>query len=80
MQAAEWMKHLADAVAEETGAPAESVTPEATAADIPGWDSLAHMRIMLNLEARAGRTVDIDATYAAGTVGELAGLLAASGG
>lgn len=76
MQASEWMKHLVAAVAEETGAPAGSVTAEATAADIPGWDSLAHVRIMLNLEARAGEIVDIDATYTAGSVGELAELLA----
>ncbi|PJK30867.1 acyl carrier protein [Minwuia thermotolerans] len=80
MQASEWMKHLVEAVVQETGAPADSVTVEATAADIPGWDSLAHVRIMLNLEARAGETVDIDATYTAGSVGELTEILARQDG
>lgn len=25
-------------------------TPELTAADVPGWDSLAHVRLMLSIE------------------------------
>lgn len=75
MQAGELMAHLVAAVVEETESPADLVTAEATAADIPGWDSLAHVRIMLNLEARTGCEIDIDATYDVDTVGALVELL-----
>ena len=76
MTAQEWMNHVTAAVAEETGAPADSITADTTASDVPGWDSLAHVRIMLNIEARAGEPVDIDASYTVATVGELVDLLA----
>ncbi len=56
---------LIEAVAEECYAPASSISPEGTVADVPGWDSLRHTRIMMNLEARLGRRIDMRATYAA---------------
>ena len=75
MNADEWMGHVKAAIAEETEVAEDSISPETTAADVPGWDSLAHVRIMLNIEARAGQPVDIDASYAAATVGELVAIL-----
>lgn len=75
MNADDWMTHATAAIAEETGAAADSITAETTAADVEGWDSLAHVRIMLNIEARAGQAVDIDASYAAASVGELVNIL-----
>ena len=54
MNAEDWMTHARAAIAEETGVAADSITAETTAADVEGWDSLAHVRIMLNIEARAG--------------------------
>lgn len=71
MNAEDWMSHVRAAIVEETGVSAESISLDTTAADVEGWDSLAHVRIMLNIEARAGQPVDIDASYAASTVGEL---------
>ncbi|WP_417512854.1 acyl carrier protein [Minwuia sp.] len=79
MDANEWMQHVVAAVAEETETPASEISADSTAADVPGWDSLAHVRIMLNIEARAGQPVDIDASYTVATVGELVALLAGTG-
>lgn len=76
MNADNWMEHIRAAISEETGAPADSIKAETAATDVPGWDSLAHVRIMLNVEARAGQPVDIDASYTVATVGELVELLA----
>jgi len=62
-------------VAEETHAPPASVTPVASANSIPGWDSLAHTRIVMNLESRLGLLLDMDATYRAANIGALIGIV-----
>jgi acyl carrier protein len=51
------------------------VNPETTAADVDGWDSLAHIRLMLTVEKAFG--VKFAAADIAGlkNVGELAGLI-----
>ncbi len=59
------------AVREEIENPTASVEPNMTAIDIPGWDSLAHVRIVMNMEARTGAVVEMSDTYKAATVGEL---------
>jgi acyl carrier protein len=46
-------------VAEAIQAPLELVTPELAFGDLPQWDSLGHMEVMLRLEEQFG--VDIDA-------------------
>jgi len=59
------------AVREETGNPQTIVEPAMTANDIPGWDSLAHVRIVMNMEARTGAVIEMSDTYKAATVGDL---------
>lgn len=59
------------AVRSETGSEHAVVTTATTAADIPGWDSLAHGRIMLSIEIALGTRFEIEKTYAATNVGEL---------
>ena len=68
---------LAAAVADECGAPASSISPQGSAADVPGWDSLGHTRIIMNLEARLERTVDMRATYMTADFEELRALFMA---
>lgn len=63
------------AVREETDNPAAVVEPAMTANDIPGWDSLAHVRIVMNLEARTGAEIEMSDTYKAATVGDLCDLV-----
>ena len=45
------------AVREETDSPDAVVEPAMTANDVPGWDSLAHVRIVMNMEARTGAVI-----------------------
>lgn len=45
-------------IAEAIGRAPESVPDTAQAGSLEGWDSLAHMRLILALEARIGRTLD----------------------
>jgi acyl carrier protein len=51
------------------------LTPETTAADIDGWDSVGHLNLLLAIEARLKmkfKTSEIDGLH---NVGQLAGLL-----
>jgi len=59
------------AISQETDNPPLSITPHMTASDVPGWDSLAHVRIFLAIGSRLGVVIDIEKTYRAGTIGDL---------
>lgn len=71
MNDTEVLHALALAIREETGNPDVAVEPAMTANDIPGWDSLAHVRIVMNVEARTGAVVEMSDTYKAANVGDL---------
>lgn len=47
-------------VADAIQAPPEMVTPELAFGDLPEWDSLGHMEVMLRLEEQFGVAVDTD--------------------
>ena len=66
---------LRQAIADECDNPKVTVTTSTRAIDVPGWDSLAHVRIIMNVEARLGITVDIEKTYRAATIGDLVEIL-----
>jgi acyl carrier protein len=59
------------AAAEEADIPPESCLLTSQVANIPGWDSLAHTRIIMNLEERLKVEVDMELTMQAATVGDL---------
>lgn len=59
------------AIGQETGNPSLEITPDMTASDVPGWDSLAHIRILLEIGSRLGVSINIEETYRAATLGEL---------
>jgi acyl carrier protein len=71
MDFAEIWQATQEAVREETGDSAIVLKPGMTASDIPGWDSLAHVRIVMNVEARTGAEIEISDTYKAATVDDL---------
>jgi acyl carrier protein len=71
MDFAEVWRAMQEAVREETSDPRVELRPGMTADDIPGWDSLAHVRIVMNLEARIGADIEISDTYKAATVDDL---------
>jgi acyl carrier protein len=68
---------MAAVIADETGAARPRRLVRASrAAEIPGWDSLSHGRIMLALEARLGIAIDIALTYEFCDIGALVDYLA----
>lgn len=62
---------LVEAIREETDNPGARIDPSMSANDVPGWDSLAHVRIVMNIEARTGLEIEISDTYKAATIDEL---------
>ena len=51
------------------------VTPELTAADVPEWDSLLHVSLVLAIEREFGLRFRIGEVEATHNVGELANLI-----
>lgn len=48
-------------LAEAIQVPREMVTPDLEFGDLPQWDSLGHMEVMLRLESEFGVPIDTDA-------------------
>jgi len=61
------------------GVPPESVTPEATPEQLPGWDSLAHLSLVAEFERVFGVQITMDEVLAVGCVGDFARLVGAGG-
>ncbi|MHB9107704.1 MAG: acyl carrier protein [Armatimonadota bacterium] len=51
---------LQEIIALTFGVPAEQVTPATARDDIPAWDSVGHLNLMLALEDAFGLTLDIE--------------------
>ena len=47
-------------LAEALQVPAELVTPDLTFGDLPQWDSLGHMEVMMHLEEHFGVEINSD--------------------
>jgi acyl carrier protein len=54
----------------------EELTPELALPDLPGWDSLNAMRVLVLLERAAGEPLDFEGFTGARTLAELAVLAA----
>jgi acyl carrier protein len=50
-------------------------TPELTAGDVPGWDSMAHLRVIFAVERRFGVKFSASQIDGLANVGELASLI-----
>ena len=59
-QAALLIERVQALLAEALQLPAEQVHPELAFGDLPQWDSLGHMEVMLRLEEQFGLTIDAD--------------------
>lgn len=53
------------------------LTPETSAADIPGWDSMAHIALVVEVECRFGIQFQAAEIEALRQVGDLVALIAA---
>lgn len=62
-------------VAETFPGGASNISRDTTAADVDGWDSLAHTVLMIRLEKRLGMPISDRIAARASSVGELIDLL-----
>ena len=58
-------------LAEALQVPAELVTPELAMGDLPQWDSMGHMEVMMLLEERYGVEVNADTIGALTSIPEI---------
>lgn len=56
--------------------PSDTVTRDLEAADVQGWDSLAHARVILALERSLGLRLPVRRAFDAANVGALCDLIA----
>lgn len=66
-------------LAEAIQAPPELVTPDLAFGDLPQWDSLGHMEVMLRLEEQYGVAIDADLIAQLISVSEICKYLEANG-
>ena len=59
------------AAVEEAEISPDLIQWDADASSVPGWDSLAHTRIIMNVEARLNMELDMNSTMQASTFGDL---------
>jgi citrate synthase len=66
-------------LAEAIQAPSELVTADLAFGDLPQWDSLGHMEVMLRLEERYGVAIDAEVIAQLISVPEICKYLEANG-
>jgi acyl carrier protein len=64
------------AIERELGVTSAKITLQTVAADIGGWDSMAHARIVTNVEEALGLTIDMDKAFEVSNVGDLVAVIA----
>ncbi|PWW01721.1 acyl carrier protein [Hoeflea marina] len=76
------MNHEAEArrIAAEALQAQAPLSIDDTMASLPQWDSLSHMRVILELEAALGRQLSVEEIMSVTSVRSIAGLLAAGQG
>jgi len=75
----EILQVIRESICEETPfEDAQAITEQTRADQVPGWDSLAHVRIMLNIEMELDREVPIESTYKTRDIGDLITLFEAA--
>ena len=68
-----------DLVAEALQVPLEAVTPELGFGDLPQWDSMGHMEVMVLLEERFGVEISADTIAALTSVNLIRSYLTENG-
>ncbi len=66
---------IRDVVADELDLSDLELTPDTQASDVEGWDSLAHLRIMLGLEQSFGVRFDVSEISSVENIGGLVALI-----
>lgn len=55
------MEDFLDFAAETLGVPRGTLTPETAYGSIPEWDSVMHLRLVMETEARYGSSIPLEA-------------------
>lgn len=66
-------------LAEAIQTPIENITPDLAFGDLPEWDSLGHMEVMMLLEERFGVEINADTIAALISIPEICAHLEANG-
>lgn len=74
------IEELTEVVRDVLGDSSVELRPEADASSVPGWDSLQHTLIMLEISDRIGVELDAMETASMANFGELLELIAATSG
>ena len=72
------LEKISEIVREEVEDDTIVLTPETQARDVPGWDSLAHVRIVVAIEEAFGVEFETSAVTGLKNVGDLIRLLEAA--
>lgn len=64
------------AIARQFNIPADTITAETVALDVPGWDSFSNGLLIIAMEEAVGRPLPFDAMASAANVGEMATVVA----
>jgi acyl carrier protein len=60
-----------EAVHRRFGIPLAAITKETTAADVPGWDSVKHAALLIELESLLGVELPVEELFTVENLGEL---------
>ena len=63
-------KEFLELAADVFGVDAATLTPETAYESIPEWDSVAHLRLVMETEARFGRTIPLEAVASLRTLAD----------
>lgn len=67
------------ALAEALNVPVDQITPELAFGDLPQWDSMGHMEVMMRLEERFGIEINADTITALTSVPAITAHITAMG-
>ena len=66
------MDEFLDFAATVLNVPSETLAPETAYGDIPEWDSVMHLRLVMEVEARYGVSISLEAIPSLKTIADFA--------
>jgi len=79
IDATSWIDRVRDLIAEALQVPEEAVTAGLSFGDLPQWDSMGHMEVMVLLEERYGVEISADTIAALTSVDSICTYLTENG-
>ncbi len=76
MTSDEILNRVRQVIAKQFPVAAENITRETVAIDVPGWDSVTHVHLLLAIEREFGVRIPDDRVFSMDQVGDLVDVLA----